>query len=180
VHTYAIGLSSGDTAASISSKQICMVQHPLAATQVQANTHSRRCTQNRLLKHSTAKSIGCNPSAGCTAHWSALQLHQFELAVGDTDCTVGGAPSVTQESGAKSTKSSQPSLLESGGTGTTAAGSEDAGAATTMHFEVPAYVAGRADTCAVVGVCTAEAAVINGICSGQCNGLESVLFKIKP
>jgi hypothetical protein len=71
---------------------------------------------------------------------SALQLHQFELAVGQTDCTAG---SVTQESGTKSSTPGQPALLESGTAATTTTGTAGAEVPTTMSFDVPAYVTGE-------------------------------------
>lgn len=76
--------------------------------------------------------------------FSALQLHQFELAVGQTDCVVGA---VTQEAGstASSTTPGQPSLLQESGTAaatTTGTAGAQAEAPGTMHFEVPAYVQG--------------------------------------
>ncbi|KAF6259944.1 alpha carbonic anhydrase [Scenedesmus sp. NREL 46B-D3] len=71
------------------------------------------------------------------------QLHQFEMAVGDTDCAVDRA---TIESATR-TSPAKPSLLESGSAVATASAAGAAGSAAevqkTTHFEVPAYIKGE-------------------------------------
>lgn len=64
-----------------------------------------------------------------------MQLHQFELAVGETECTscatVTAARGVHEEAPGKAA-TSQRALLETAAT-----------AATTTQFEVPAFTAGE-------------------------------------